>query len=206
MSSSEIEFEKIGSYTSAFVSHVKVTKVSGGPKNFLALVYQCKFNVDWDGAPKCYGWNNPAEKNSLGGRNMQKNLKPIDSLRNATYPIKDADKHPIGLFHGSNNFNWVGLASATREEADKHKLVIDDRDELESLGPGTEKYPLHEGKFPVVQKTARRRDIMSLPPVRMPGKAPPMNSPHTGTRRISTTAFGRRSSRARASDWGTMAW
>ena len=66
MSATEIEFHKVvGNFTSAFVPVVKVTEVSG-TKGFSALVYQCKMNVDRDGAPTAYGFDNPRDRTPAG--------------------------------------------------------------------------------------------------------------------------------------------
>jgi hypothetical protein len=152
MAEDKLNFDKVhGTFTSAFVPYVSVTKVSGG--DFLALVYQCKFNVDWDGAPKAYGWDNPATLNNLKQPCRQKNLSSIETgptdphrppkgLRNATSPTKDINKNPIGFGLGSQDFDWVGVVSATKSEAG-NRLVIDDRPVLEA----------RHGKFPVVQNS-----------------------------------------------------
>jgi hypothetical protein len=158
MSSTEIRFDKVrGSFTSAFVKVVKVTKVSGGQSGFSALVYQCKMNVDWDGAPTAYGMDNPREAREprlvwstdrqtfVHDRvdHFQRKLAPLEyaglrgSLRDATNNVKAGQG--LGFDH---NFLWVGVVSADRATARRNNLWIDDRAQLQD----------QLGRFPVIQK------------------------------------------------------
>lgn len=174
MSASEIEFRKVaGMFTSAFVPVVKVTEVSGGKNAFSALVYQCKMNVDWDGSPWAYGRDNPRDarppqlvwdkrEEKDGGQkyvrerkedHFQRDLKPLEfpgfhgSLRDATFPTKDAAGNAIGFSVDNHPFEWVGVVSATRKEASDNNLWIDDRANLRD----------RFGKFPVIQKVGPSR-------------------------------------------------
>ncbi len=158
MSKTAIEFHKVGNFTSAFVKTVTVTEVGGGPSDFVALVYQCKMNVDWDGAPFAYGRDNPRDAKPPGlvwdsktqtyqrnGRvdHFQRDLKPIEyrglagSLRDATDNKKD---HGLFIDH---DFKWVGVVSATPGDAKTNGLWIDDRPELRD----------RFGRFPVIQQS-----------------------------------------------------
>jgi hypothetical protein len=51
---------------------VSVFQVSNGLE-FNAFVYMCRLNLDLDGAPTTYGYNNPAKDS------VQKNLNPLES-------------------------------------------------------------------------------------------------------------------------------
>jgi hypothetical protein len=157
MSDTAIEFHKVGDFTSAFVKTVKVTEVRGGKGNFLALVYQCKVNVDWDGAPTAYGMDNPADARPAGlvwdsrtqtyererVDHFQRDLKPLEypglhgSLRDATSNVTKGD----GLFF-NHNFLWVGVVSAMPGVARANKLFIDNREFLRDA----------QGRFPVIQQ------------------------------------------------------
>lgn len=126
--SKELSFRKLsGVFKNPFLAkNVGVTDVHG-PADFLALVYQCKFNVDWDGAPTAYGWNRP-------GSALQQNLRPIEGpphghLANATSPYQN--------FGHNQDFSWVGVYSAKPAYAAAHNLVIDDRPQLESRRPAS---------------------------------------------------------------------
>jgi hypothetical protein len=37
-----------------------------GPGGFSAFIYECVLNVDWDGAPDCYGLNRPGFPEQTG--------------------------------------------------------------------------------------------------------------------------------------------
>jgi hypothetical protein len=163
MSAAAIEFDKVhGTFTSAFVKSLKVTKVSGGTHGFSAIVYQTKLNVDWDGSPVAYGLDNPRDAQPAGlawnsktqtyarsrQDHFQRNLKPVEfaglhgGLRDATNNVTAKD----GLFF-NHNFKWVGVVSATPGEAKAKNLWIDDRAMLK------DKF----GKFPVIQKDGPTR-------------------------------------------------
>jgi len=164
MSVNSIEFKEVRQFfTSAFVKTVKVTEVRGGSKDFFALVYRCRLNVDWDGSPFAYGFDNGRDTKPAGLKwsskdqkfvreredHFQRNLMPLESgelmggLRDATSPIKDKDGNPIGLFVDNlHQWHWVGVASATKGEARANNLWIDDRDVLRDVNQ----------RFPVIQK------------------------------------------------------
>lgn len=152
-----MEFFKVGTFTSAFVPHVKVSGVRGSENGFSPLVYQCRMNTDWDGSPTAYGFNNPRDaqpaqlvwssKSERFVRNredhFQRNLMPLEypglagGLRDATNNIQKGQ----GLFF-DHNFRWVGVVSALPGEAKAKNLWIDDRPVLRDI----------QGKFPVIQK------------------------------------------------------
>jgi hypothetical protein len=71
-----------------------------GPGTFSAFIYTCMLNVDWDGAPDCYGLERPGfpEQTGLTPR------EPLKRLRNARREGKWSEE-------------WVGLYSVTRAEA-----------------------------------------------------------------------------------------
>src|SRR5438552_15218259 len=126
-----------------------------GPSGFSALVYQCKLNVDWDGAPKAYGLDRadtPHQKFPL-----QKGLKPYEVAANngsLTNARADDDGH------------WVGAFAATENEA---RAILRDRyPGFKALKPDEQNSIFHQfldtrentvfgslkdvnGQFPVVQ-------------------------------------------------------
>jgi len=139
---------------------VTVYEVSGR-MGFHGFVYQCTLNLDYDGAPKAYGYNNPAAKNSAGRPNLQKNLDPLENWHKGAPGISTAFSQKVGLGNacgdpgdgtkghenfglGNRNFYWAGVMSLTRrqyrakvnalkkDEASKLGYVLDDRDELEA--------------------------------------------------------------------------
>lgn len=152
MATDQIKFERLpGHFTNSHNGknhHVDVTKVSmaitgsGGfrPDQFVAFVYRCHLNEDNDGAPNCYGWDNPTNL-FPGQAHVQKNLDPLDHLANATSPATDAHHHQ-NLFH-NHNFKWSSLYARTKDEADGNNppLVIDQRSVLRD----------RHHRFPVVQ-------------------------------------------------------
>ena len=71
-----------------------------GPGKFSAFIYTCMLNVDWDGAPDCYGLDRPGFPEQAG-------LTPREShkrLRNARRS-------------GDWSKDWVGVYNVTRAEA-----------------------------------------------------------------------------------------
>ncbi len=163
MSAKEISLVSAGRFTSAFVPVVKATEVSLLQGGFSAIVYQCKLNVDFDGAPTAYGLDNPRDAAPAGlvwnsdkqkyvrsrEDHFQRNLKPLEyagnhgSLRDATDNVKDPRK---GLFF-DHDFKWVGVVSANRLEAKINNLWIDDREILRD----------RNSRFPVIQKDGPTR-------------------------------------------------
>jgi hypothetical protein len=74
-----------------------------GPGGFSGFVYTCVLNVDWDGAPNCYGLDRPGVADQTG-------LDPWESR-----------KHQGSLANARRNADWskewVGVYNATRAEA-----------------------------------------------------------------------------------------
>jgi len=73
---------------------VTVRRVTG-PNSFIAYIYQCPLNVDWDGAARAYGVDRP-------GFPLQTNLHPIET--------------GLGNAKGSDG-TWSGVFSANRADA-----------------------------------------------------------------------------------------
>lgn len=97
------------------------------------VVFQAKFNEDNDGAPNCYG---PPGLGTLESK-----------LAMATSPWTNFGKN--------NNFAWVGLLSATKEDAEANSWVIDDDDPLFEArqGPNGKLLPAGQsGTWPIVQQ------------------------------------------------------
>ncbi len=89
-----------------------------------ALVYQCKMNVDWDGSPTAYGFDNPRDRTPAGlvwnstqqkyvrerEDHFQRDFKPLEypglkgSLRDAT----DISEKNKGLFELDPENETVG--------------------------------------------------------------------------------------------------
>lgn len=74
-----------------------------GPGGFSAFIYKCVLNVDWDGAPHCYGLNRPGFPEQTG-LDPWESRAHSGSLRNAR---RDADWSK----------DWVGVYNVTRAEA-----------------------------------------------------------------------------------------
>src|SRR5262249_41953263 len=113
---------------------------------------------------------NPAEKNSLGDPNLQKNLHPLESWHAGAKGVSASRSQKVGLgnacgdpgdgskgwknfLNGNHNFYWAGVYAVTKQAAAAHKLVIDDRPELEASRSGYQKpsVALGHGYYPVVQ-------------------------------------------------------
>ena len=160
---------------------VTVYEVSGR-MGFHGFVYQTRLNLDYDGAPKAYGYNNPAAKNSAGRPNLQKNLDPLENwhkgwagvptemsqivgLGNACGDPGDGTKGHVNFGLKNRNFYWAGVMSLTRRQyrANVNALkknqtlgyVLDDRDELEAgrAGAGLPMQEKGQGYFPLVQES-----------------------------------------------------
>jgi hypothetical protein len=148
------------SFADQYGRPIAVYEVSGR-MGFHAFVYQCILNLDRDGAPKTYGYDNPAVKNSAGGPNLQKNLDPLENwhkgapgltaaqsekagLGNACGDPGDGTKGHVNFQLKNRNFYWAGIMSLQRREyrARLNALpknntsglgyTLDDRDELEA--------------------------------------------------------------------------
>ncbi|HXR39569.1 MAG TPA: hypothetical protein VN776_10775 [Terracidiphilus sp.] len=150
MATNQIQFKEIKGHFEDRFGKVKVFQITGGALNFAAFIYQCRLNMDIDGAPTTYGWDNPAEKNSLGEPNLQKNLHPLESWHPGAKGVSASRSQKVGLgnacgdpgdgskgwqnfLNGSHNFYWAGAYAVTEQFAASHKLVIDNRPELEAL-------------------------------------------------------------------------
>jgi hypothetical protein len=130
------------------VSRVEVTKVSGGPQNFLAYVYRCLMVEDNDGAPTCYGLDNPQGQVSPAwpkGTNPQMGLTPLERGHGQAAGLANAT---LNALLWSGQVLWVGLYAATPAVAAANGLRIDTRAALKSTIPGNDGVV---GKFPVVQ-------------------------------------------------------
>lgn len=161
-------FNKTGGHFADRYSKVSVFQVSGGRNGFAAFVYMCRLNLDLDGAPNTYGYDNPA-KGSL-----QKNLAPLESWHKGAKGVSNATSEKVGLgnacgdpndgskgwqnfLNGTRNFYWAGIKAVSKQQNLTLKLPIDDRPELEA---GLETYardgkpklkPIGSGFFPVLQ-------------------------------------------------------
>jgi hypothetical protein len=154
MSADQLKFER---FSEAFTNHhdpdaaghrvsfVQVTKVSGGPQNALAYVYRCLLIEDNDGAPTCYGLDNPDNNLFAPGVNMQMNLTPLERLHGQFVGLANASLE-TGLLTGQTL--WVGLFAATPRFAADNGLRLDIRPRLKSTIPDSDGLV---GKFPVVQ-------------------------------------------------------
>jgi hypothetical protein len=164
----KLTFNKTGGHFADRYTNVSVFQVSGGRNSFAAFVYMCRLNLDLDGAPTSYGYDNPA-KGSL-----QKNLDPLESWHKGAKGVSNATSEKVGLgnacgdpgdgskgwqnfLNGTRNFYWAGIKAVSKQQNLTLKLVIDDRPELEA---GLETYardgkpklkPVGSGYFPVVQ-------------------------------------------------------
>jgi hypothetical protein len=126
-SMNEIDFDPIAAqFTDRRNNPVKVTKV-WGPKNFVALAFQCPLNVDFDGSSTCYAPPDSA-------------LQHDDDLRWAR-----SDTPPA-------TWRWVGLIALTHDDAVRLGVDIDERDDAKDAH-GT-LFPLKDadGKYPVKQR------------------------------------------------------
>ena len=128
--------------------HVPVTPVTG--PFFSALLYRCKLNVDWDGAPKAYGKNRP----DTGSHQfpLQKDLEPWERPAN-NGSLRDA--------RANGDLHWVGVFSATEKQA--RKILVDNYPDFGKLKPNEQQAIFEQfldtrpdlrdvrGKYPVVQ-------------------------------------------------------
>jgi len=158
---------KTGGHFADRYSKVSVFQISGGPNNFAAFVYMCRLNLDLDGAPNTYGYDNPTKGSP------QKNLDPLETWHKGAKGISMATSEKVGLgnacgdpgdgskgwqnfLNGSRNFYWAGIKAVSKQN-NPLNLMLDDRKELEA---GLDTYardgkpklkPVGSGYFPVVQ-------------------------------------------------------
>jgi hypothetical protein len=138
----------IGGFSGRSTPHISVTPVTG--PFFSALLYRCKLNVDWDGAPTAYGKDRPDTASHQFP--LQKNLKPWERPAN-NGSLQDARADSDG--------HWVGVFSATEKKA--RKILVDNHQGFSQLKPN-EQHAIFEqfldtrsdlrdvnGEFPVVQ-------------------------------------------------------
>jgi hypothetical protein len=121
---------------------VNVYQVSNG-LGFNAYVYMCRLNLDLDGAPTTYGYDNPAKDS------VQKNLKPLESWHKGWKGVSNATSQKVGLgnaagdpgdgskgwqnfLNGNRIFYWVGIRSARKTDKLDSSVLLDDRAELEA--------------------------------------------------------------------------
>jgi hypothetical protein len=152
-----------GKHFSDRYSSVPVFKASGGMRNFQALVYECKLNLDKDGAPTTYGLDNPGSSSQIDLKPLEDHpLMKIFDKKKHKYIWKNNSVHDsqkIGLgnaagdpggdepsppnprgwqnfLRGNRKFYWAGVIGMTRRDAAARGLQVDDRPELEA-GLGT---------------------------------------------------------------------
>lgn len=80
-----------------------------GPSGFSAFIYQCWLNVDWDGAPTCYGLDRPDDPPQKFP--LQKNLQPWERSDFHNGSLNNAR---VG---GNPSNHWSSLVIANRREA-----------------------------------------------------------------------------------------
>ena len=73
------------------------------PGGFTAFIYNCVLNVDWDGAPNCYGLDRPGIADQTG-------LDPWESRKHHG-SLANARRHAVW------SKDWVGVYNVTKAEA-----------------------------------------------------------------------------------------
>ena len=142
---------------------ISVTRIQHQASGFVALAYKCSLEEDLDGAPRCYGLDNPRPVNAAANpaTGFQHGIHMLETgICNAADPLRHCE-----LALASPNlpaaqrpvFQWVGLFALQPTVAHRLGLSVDERGFLEargfrdannvmhSLPPGT------EGRFPVIQ-------------------------------------------------------
>ncbi|HLK67594.1 MAG TPA: hypothetical protein VKU19_29355 [Bryobacteraceae bacterium] len=144
---------------------VRVYELYGGPCAASAFIYHSVLNLDKDGAPGTYGWNNPDGLNSKGDKTLQINLNPLEGGQNYYSQfgyLGNACGHPGDGTVGYDNFKkhdrnfyWAGVYAVTKAEAHSRGLVIDTRDYVEAgrKERGSPIVAKGHGYFPVIQST-----------------------------------------------------
>jgi hypothetical protein len=122
---------------------ISVAKIEHMASGFTAFAYQCRLEEDFDGAPRAYGFDNPQPVDPVANPDtrLQRGIKPLDRLGNATSPFKT-------FAAGGKNFSWVGLYAASQEFATKNGFSIDRRPRLEARRG---RLPGQPGLFPAIQ-------------------------------------------------------
>jgi len=122
---------------------VSVAKIEHVGSGFVAFAYQCRLEEDFDGAPRAYGFDNPQPVDPAANPDtrLQRGLRPLDRLGNATSPYKN-------FAAGSNDFCWAGVYAATQALATKNGFSIDRRPRLEARRKCPPDGP---GRFPAIQ-------------------------------------------------------
>lgn len=165
----KLTVSKAHGYFADRYKQVTAYQVSNG-FGFKAYVYMCRLNLDLDGAPTTYGYNNPAKGSA------QKNLNPLESWHKGVKGVSTQTSQKVGLGNaagdpgdgskgwrnfltGNRIFYWVGIRSARRGEKLDDTVLLDDRDELEAGLAESAKngkpqvVPKGRGWFPLVQKS-----------------------------------------------------
>ncbi len=148
-------------------SSVSVFAVTDRMKEFSAFAYMCLLNLDYDGAPNAYGFNNPAKGS------IQKNLDPLESFHKGEKGRSEANSQLSGLgnacgdpgdgtkgfdnfFALTRKFYWAGVVSMTIAQGKAAKVPIDSRAILEAGMKETASdgnpvvLPKGSGFFPVI--------------------------------------------------------
>jgi hypothetical protein len=105
---------------------------------FEAYVYHCRLIEDIDGAPTCYGWDNPNNP-------LQQNLNPLEGHRSHQFRglANAADPWTAFLHHG--NFSWTSLYVA---RTDDHRVPAAVRDALDTRPELRDRH----NRYPIVQQ------------------------------------------------------
>ncbi len=147
-----------------------ITKISHS-SGFTAYAYMCSLEQDWDGAPQCYGLDNPHPVNPAANpaTAFQRGItRPgsggsrdaLDFIANAADPKENCEfalLHPGIPAKNRPVFRWAGLYSEKPSVAHRLGLSVDERGFLEARGFRNAAGDLltignhEEGRFPVIQ-------------------------------------------------------
>lgn len=173
MATDQIKFTPFSYFTNSHNGNtlgVEVTKASGGRDGFEAYIYRCHLVEDNDGAPTCYGLDNPVnvfanvDADAFGAAAPMMRLTNLTSwphVQKSVTPLENRPNQRAGLANATNDhllwsgqpFYWAALFAATESYARVHRLTLDKRPFLKSTAPdknagGGGKVA---GKYPVVQ-------------------------------------------------------